>query len=106
MNQMSLSPQMLPGSYPEAVMSPRRARALAAERPRPFLVDRRDEEALPQALAGALGSGTLETSKSSAVRLVFGGFAKRPVFVAGVVGLVGVTGIGLFLGLMLGELLS
>ena len=67
------------------------------ERPLPFLVDPRDAAAAPAAQADAPATG---------LKLVLGGFARRPVFVAGVVALAGVTGIGLFLGLMLGELLG
>jgi hypothetical protein len=89
---MSLSP--VPGAFAEGVMSPRRARALSVERPRPFLVER--DEPAPSLPAVDKSTG--------AVRLVFDGLAKRPVFVAGVVAMAGVTGIGLFLGLMLGEL--
>jgi len=102
-NQLSLSPNLLPGTFPvEAVMSPRRARALSQERPLPFLVDARDELGAPGA---ASNTSTRAATAKPGLKLVFGGLALRPVFVAGVVALAGVTGIGLFLGMLLGELM-
>jgi hypothetical protein len=97
-NPISLSPVVAAGSFPERVISPRRARTLTYERPLPFIVDRPDDAppAEPAVAAPPVDRG---------IRLVFGGWARRPVFVAGIVGLAGVAGIGLFLGLMLGNLL-
>jgi hypothetical protein len=101
MNQ-SLSTHVLPGTFPETLMSPRRARALSVERPRPFLVEPTDEAMSDE----PNGAPARDVASGAAVRLVLGGLARRPVFLAGIVALAGVTGIGLFLGLMLGDLIG
>lgn len=88
----ALSPALSSG-----IISPRRARS-EFEQPKqaPFLVER-TELMRPAATA-------VDAESDGAVRLVLRGVARRPAFAAGVAALVAVTGIGLFLGLMLGDL--
>ena len=84
----------------QPILSPRRARTEFEQRaPSPFLVDRpettRAVEARGEPESGATAEG---------VRLVLRGAARRPVLTAAIAAMIGMTAIGLFLGLMLGDL--
>jgi len=86
-------------------MSPRQARRLA-----PFLVDRAFGEPAAAPVAVPIPAGAphaeavaTESVEKGDVRLVFRGVALKPTWVAGIAAVSAMGGIGLFLGLMLGD---
>lgn len=84
----------------DAILSPRRARtAFEQPGPAPFLVDRREPTR-----AAASETDVVADSAQGGVRIVLRGMARRPILTAWIAALTGMTAIGLFLGLMLGDL--
>lgn len=84
----------------QTILSPRRARTEFEQQTGaavPFLVDRAET-------ARTVATPTLIEHSERGVRLVLRGFARRPVLTAAVAAMVGMAVIGLFLGLMLGDL--